>query len=647
MKKIFFYSVLILVCFSFFSGQNSYKKDFESDNNQSPKLSGWSMMLAPDTEHFAKVFFSNENLGCIYKGYHPVKRTTDGGVTWGYGITPYFFTSIDGSVFFNGNQIFMSGHNFFSSIPIYITIMLKSSDMGLNWDTARSYGTTGIQPYYLFCSMDKNIGYVNFVGNWAGAEKMKTNNGGYDWYLLPYTIPSGCFAFPNSISYYDTNVIYGINPNGGNIGRSVTGSSSNGYFSIIKTGYYTKICLADSNSVFALSGNNLYKSTNSAASWEVLNFPVNLNSIKFPNQLTGYISGANGKIYKTTNKGLTWGTQITSSTDSLVDCYFLNAQTGYVIGYGGTLLKTNDGGGPITMFTVSGLVKYSDNNQPVTSGYVKAFKLDRNTGNIITFDSTQILPDGSYTFTNIPRDSLDIGVYPNTTPPNDYVITYYPSTVYWQQAVTLYPTGNLTNINIGAIRMSPSTNSNSVNGKVMRVTLSPYVGNLKDAILYAKNGNTFVRCSVSDGNGVYHLNSLPAGSIKIRVDRIGFHGDSTTVNVTTISNTDSVNFYLTSLIVTGIKKTENTTPSEYKLYQNYPNPFNPSTNIKYQIKNNKLVTLKIYNILGIEVATLVSEKQSPGVYEVTFDGSGFASGIYFYKLIAGDYSETRRMILIK
>ena len=88
-------------------------------------------------------------------------------------------------------------------------------------------------------------------------------------------------------------------------------------------------------------------------------------------------------------------------------------------------------------------------------------------------------------------------------------------------------------------------------------------------------------------------------------------------------------------------------PDEYRLYQNYPNPFNPSTNIKYQIANNKLVILKIYDILGKEVETLVNENQKPGTYEVTFDGSKLSSGIYFYTLTAGEYNETKKMVLIK
>jgi len=81
--------------------------------------------------------------------------------------------------------------------------------------------------------------------------------------------------------------------------------------------------------------------------------------------------------------------------------------------------------------------------------------------------------------------------------------------------------------------------------------------------------------------------------------------------------------------------------------QNYPNPFNPITNIRYSIPYTENVKLIVYDVMGREIATLVNEKQSPGTYEATFDGSAFASGVYFYKLIAGDFSKTKKLLLIK
>jgi hypothetical protein len=91
----------------------------------------------------------------------------------------------------------------------------------------------------------------------------------------------------------------------------------------------------------------------------------------------------------------------------------------------------------------------------------------------------------------------------------------------------------------------------------------------------------------------------------------------------------------------------NDTPDKYLLYQNYPNPFNPSTNIKYQLTSSNIVTLKVFDINGKEIVTLVNEKQSPGTYSVDWDASQYPSGVYFYTLITNTFTETRKMTLIK
>ena len=88
-------------------------------------------------------------------------------------------------------------------------------------------------------------------------------------------------------------------------------------------------------------------------------------------------------------------------------------------------------------------------------------------------------------------------------------------------------------------------------------------------------------------------------------------------------------------------------PESFELKQNYPNPFNPVTTINYSIPSNGNVELKIYDILGREVATLVNETKAPGNYEVNFNAANLASGVYFYQLRAGDFIQTKKMILLK
>ncbi len=86
---------------------------------------------------------------------------------------------------------------------------------------------------------------------------------------------------------------------------------------------------------------------------------------------------------------------------------------------------------------------------------------------------------------------------------------------------------------------------------------------------------------------------------------------------------------------------------DFKIYQNYPNPFNPSTKISFVIPQRSSVSLKVYNITGTEIATLVNEVKDPGAYSINFNAEKLSSGVYFYKITAGKFSSVRKMILIK
>jgi hypothetical protein len=143
-----------------------------------------------------------------------------------------------------------------------------------------------------------------------------------------------------------------------------------------------------------------------------------------------------------------------------------------------------------------------------------------------------------------------------------------------------------------------------------------------------------------------------------------------TVNVTGTEaggpRTHTRSFTLVVTSVTGISNNNKIIPDEFALYQNYPNPFNPSTKIKFDIPSdvkrqtsNELfplrkggqgglyTILKVYDITGREITTLVNEALQPGSYEVTFNGSNLSSGMYFYRLRASEYTNTKKLILLK
>lgn len=98
---------------------------------------------------------------------------------------------------------------------------------------------------------------------------------------------------------------------------------------------------------------------------------------------------------------------------------------------------------------------------------------------------------------------------------------------------------------------------------------------------------------------------------------------------------------------TGVRAIENSIPDKYELYSNYPNPFNPTTNIKFAIPKSSEVKITVYDILGNEAAVLVNEQLQAGTYQTDWDASRYSSGVYFYRIQAGDFTETKRMTLIK
>jgi len=110
--------------------------------------------------------------------------------------------------------------------------------------------------------------------------------------------------------------------------------------------------------------------------------------------------------------------------------------------------------------------------------------------------------------------------------------------------------------------------------------------------------------------------------------------------------TNSINLF-DYWFITEVEKLNDPNPSSFQLEQNYPNPFNPTTKIRYSITEYSSVTLKVFNLLGEEIETLVSTEQSAGVYEATFNASNLSSGIYFYTLSTRNFSFTKKMLLVR
>ena len=110
---------------------------------------------------------------------------------------------------------------------------------------------------------------------------------------------------------------------------------------------------------------------------------------------------------------------------------------------------------------------------------------------------------------------------------------------------------------------------------------------------------------------------------------------------------DGLAFWGDSIFIVGMEHKQKTLPVMYSLKQNYPNPFNPNTTIEFALPKTELVTLRVYNVLGQQVASLVSEKLNPGIYKYQWQPDNLPSGIYYCRMEAGEYEQVRKMVYLK
>ena len=156
-------------------------------------------------------------------------------------------------------------------------------------------------------------------------------------------------------------------------------------------------------------------------------------------------------------------------------------------------------------------------------------------------------------------------------------------------------------------------------------------GDSRKYLGYSSIFNKFTRLELSEEDGT---SMFPLG------------GDNTALVMTSEGSLYAFNPYGDASDVEN-EKSEIQFPYMYQLSQNYPNPFNPRTTITYQLPMSHYVQLSIYNIMGQRVTSLIDEKQNSGRHQVEWNGSGFASGIYYYKIKAGEFQDVKKMVLIK
>jgi photosystem II stability/assembly factor-like uncharacterized protein len=401
--------------------------------------------------------------------------------------------------------------------------------------------------------------------------------------------------------------------------------------------------------------------------WHIQNSGTNtpLFDVHFTDANNGWIAGNTGLILHTSNGGNNWDEQVAPPNNTYYSIFFIDDQKGWAGGYAGKLIRTTDGG----------------NNW-----------IDGTAGtNRYRYDIYFINPDTGWVVGG------DQGTFPSFTPHREIYFTS-DGGVTW---ISQYSESAETPLR--SVIFTSSTNGFAVgeSGAVMHTTnggnswaeettLTAY--ELRD-VYFTNSSNGWIIghylglphvpaiFNTTDGGATWNEQtfgvdeSLSSVSFSDELNGWAVGGASGPSNITYTTdgginwdyqNSPTNNFLLKvffiennigwavgldgTIITTANPVSVNENPTQpigYDLFQNYPNPFNPSTTINFTIPQNDQVTLKIFDMLGNEISTLLNQVVTSGNHEIQFDATSLPSGLYFYALTAGNYIETKKMMLLK
>lgn len=545
-------------------------------------------------------FVTNNNNGTIY-------RSTDGGVTYTgivAGTEPLYDISGFGSVLIACGR--------YGSI-------YKSTDAGLTWAPLMNAITQKTFRRVKFVTED--VGFL-LGGSSTTADSLgflfKTTDGGNTWVDIGMN-----FKF----------VGYGLSMPSANIWYVSTGR------------------------------NRIYKTTDAGATWTWLSQPLfgttPINEIAFADTMTGFAVTNTGRIIKTTNGGVTWDSLASPhGTTAIYAMHLFNANKVITVGGSALAFMTTDGGTTWTQLTTNipgnyfGLSFYNNNHGVIVGYSSSANYVARTTDGGLTW--TAYTPPENHTISNYGV------VFEDTTTfwlldQNGRMSRTTDGGLTWVQPPRVSTNGIFWATKIDRFLWAAGTGGTVIYNKwsnIIPVELTSFAASviqgkatLKWSTATETNNRGFeVQRQVGDGawatlafiNGAgnsteknhysYTDDMILTVKTSYRIKQIDFDGTASYSNVIELDPVAGINF---------------------DLGQNYPNPFNPSTKISYEVGTAANVTIKLYDVLGNEVRTIVSAPHSAGKYFIQFNAEGLSSGTYFYRMDAGSFSQTRKLNLIK
>jgi photosystem II stability/assembly factor-like uncharacterized protein len=550
----------------------------------------FSLLTTPTTAALYSCEFYDAQNGVALGSNGILIRTINGGTSWT--TIPVFSTEVIRASLKDGNTILAGGYEANLSI---------STDAGATW---RNAGSTSRDFYGIYAESPLKYTVAGDRG-----ELHQTTDGGVTWRKSAFMM--GDFLYD---VYTSGDKIYTC----GRLGAYFTSTDNGLSWADRSVGSSTtrnyKLNFSDDNTGYMVNNEGgILFTTNSGTLWNTqTTIPATtLYDIKMLSSTTGYAVGSGERIFKTTN-GINFahGTMVVPA-GQMTGVAMVNENTGFICGENGAFYKTTDGFQTVTLLTdtvalqgkvVHDIVIFSEDNVWAVG---RGGLLIHRTGGVTYYDTTNVGIDylgavkiSSFEFIVAASDGRVYKVSDQTVPVELLSFT--------AQAI-----GNEVVLNW--------TTASETNNKGFEIQKRS--DDLWEELTFI-NGNGTITSPVNYS----FTDKLTTGkSVYYRLKQVDFDGTFHYSNEVEVSQ--------------GV--------TSFELMQNYPNPFNPSTLINYKIPESGHVSLKVYDITGMEVATLVNKIQTQGVYTINFDASTLSNGIYFYKLEAGRYSAVKKLSFIK
>ena len=605
---------------------------------QAISQSGWFQQNSGTTNLFNAVYFLDAETGFISGGI-TILKTTNGGNTWQQRILPDT-SGILSIRFLNSMTGYACGGRYVNPYESR-QYLFKTTNCGENWTLL--FQSSGFMTNVNFTDVfpTGNRIYLSSGGSGsmssAGGLLVSTNAGANFYSITPaYESRHDKLSFINELTgyvstTYDTDIPYMkrhiFKTTDGGMSWSISYRDSV-MLNVFAQGN-TNMMFTDASNGFALYNRGTYtkfaRTTNGGVSWDTTAMPYNkFSSFYFANGSTGWAAGYyypdSVMIIKTTNSGTNWFVQ-KKGNENIFSMYFINSLTGWAGGFNGKIFKTLTGG------EVNEALDY----------------FPMSVGNIYVYQTYSVYPPyyAREKFT-ILRDSIMYG--------KKFYYFSNPLPGMWNYG-NWYRVDSQSGLLTG---YQPGYNCNNLANERRADSLK------------AKKGDTLRKCdgppkSICIDTSNLSVLGVPSKQKKFREDGLilverTFSKDFGVTSVYTWEITGSTTYLVGCRIngftygdtlLTGVENVSTEITGAYSLEQNYPNPFNPSTVIRFQVPNNSYVLIRVYDINGREVRTLMNGRMQAGMYEVTFDGTGLNSGVYFYRMVSGGYTETKKMLLIK